>query len=185
MINVKEKNLEEVQEKLNSIKTNLNKAEYLESVLKKNISLDINRFILKNLCEIYEKEKLFERAAKSYSLRARLDSTFKEKIENLLKASENFCKVVKIEDAEQMLLAAYREANDSERREILRKRKESYFKYGEYFENIGKKSSAVKFYEKLFGMKLEENEKNKVKEKLIAIYIKLGKLKEAKEIEKK
>lgn len=185
MINIREKNLEEIKEKLSSIKTNLNKAEYLESVIRKNISLDINKFALKTLCEIYEQEKLYEKAGKSYSLRSKFDNTFKEKIENLLKAAENFCKAIKIEDAEQMFLAAYREANETERREILKKRKESYFKYGEYFEKVGKKSSAVKFYEKLINIKIEENEKTIVKEKLIKIYTQLGRLKEAKEIEKR
>lgn len=185
MINIKEKSLEEVQKKLSTIKTNLNKAEYLESALKKNISLEANRFILKILCEIYEEEKLYEKAAKIYSQKARMEATFKEKISDFLKAAEFFCKVGKIDEAEQMFLSAYREANELERREILKKRKESYYKYGEIFEKIGKKSLAVKFYEKLFNIKMEDSERIKIKEKLIEIYKKLGRLKEAKEIEKK
>ncbi|GEM_PF-2007234 len=185
MINVKERNLEEIQEKLRNIKTNLNKVEYLESALKKNISLEINRYILKNLCQIYEEEKLYGAAAKCYSQKARFEHTFKEKIESFLRSAENFCKAVEIENAEQMFLCAYREANENEKKEILKKRKEKYFFYGEFFEKIGKNSSAIKFYEKLFSIKLEENEKIKVKEKLKEIYKKLGKLKEMREIERK
>ncbi|MEM4719688.1 MAG: hypothetical protein QXG18_02395 [Candidatus Pacearchaeota archaeon] len=184
MINVKEKNLEEIQEKLKNIKTNLNKAEYLESALKKNISLELNRFILKSLTQIYEEEKLYEKAAKAYSQKSRFDHTFKEKISDLLKAADNFCKALKIEEAEQMYLSAYREANEKEKKEILEIRKNNYFKYGQMFEDLKKKSSAVKFYEKLFSMQLENNEKEKVREKLIKIYVALGKLKEAKEIKK-
>jgi tetratricopeptide (TPR) repeat protein len=185
MINIKEKSLEEVQEKLREIKTNLNKAEYLESALKKNISLETNRFILKILCEIYEQEKLFERAGRSYSQKARFDHTFKEKIEDFLKAGENFCKAGKIEEAEQMFLAAYREANELERKEIIKKRKESYLKYGDYFEKTNRKSLAVNFYEKVLNMKLNEDEKKFIKEKIKEIYLKLGRFKEAKEIENK
>jgi len=50
-------------------------------------------------------------------------------------------------------------------------------------ESKGKKASAVKFYEKLIKMKIEEVEKVEIKMKLISTYNALGMFREAKLLE--
>jgi tetratricopeptide (TPR) repeat protein len=184
MVQVLEKNLEQLKEKLAEMKTNLNKIDYLESAFKKEFSIDAKRFILDSLAELYEKDLLYEKAAKVISNRSVFEITFKEKIESSIKAADFFCKTGKIEDAEAMFSRAVREANEIQRKDILRRRKEMYFRHAEQLEKDGRRSKAMKFYEKLINIKLEEPEKFMVKERLAKTYRLLGRFKDADMIEK-
>jgi pentatricopeptide repeat protein len=179
MVQVLETTLEQIKERLGRMRTNLNKADYLESAFKKDLSIEIKRFALETLTQIYEQDKMYSKAAKAMSNKARFDPTFKERIISYTKAAEFYCKTGSIEDAEDMFNRAFREANEVEKLDIIRTRKEMYFNSAEQLEKIGKKSSAMKFYEKLIKMRLDELEKEKVKEKLIKTYKLLGRFKDA------
>lgn len=184
MVQVIETNLEQINAKVSSMRTNLNKIDYLESAFKKEFSIEIKKSILKDLAELYEQERMFDRVAKTYSIKARFELTFKDKIDSYLLAADFYCKLGKIEDAEEMFSRASRESNEFQRKEIIVKRKEMYFRFAEYLEKIGKKSSSLKFYEKLLKMNLNEQEKEKAKEKVVRNYKILGKFKEAEIISK-
>jgi tetratricopeptide (TPR) repeat protein len=184
MVRVIETNLEQIKDKLDSIRTNFNKILYLESAIKKDFSIEIKRFIFMTLVVLYTQDGLYEKAAKTLSSKAKFDLTFKEKIESLISSAELYCKVGKIEDAEEMFSRSFREANEVQRLDILKKRKEMYFNYADYLEKQGKRSSSLKFYEKLMKIRLEKGERNKAKEKLIKTYTLLGRFKEANIISK-
>jgi len=184
MIQVIETNLEQVKERLARMRTNLNKADYLESVFKKDISIEIKRFVLVTLTEIYKQDRMYAKAARVMSNKAGFDPTFKERIISCIKAAELFCEVGSIEDADEMFNRAYREANEVEKLDIIAMRKKTYFYYAEQLERIGKRSSAMKFYEKLIKMRLGDGEKAKVKEKIVRNYKLLGRFKDAEIVEK-
>jgi tetratricopeptide (TPR) repeat protein len=179
MIQVLETTLEQIKERLGRMRTNLNKADYLEGAFKKDLSIEIKKFILETLTQIYEQDRMYSKAAKAMSNKARFDSTFKERIISYTKAAEFFCKIGSIEDSEDMFNRAFRESNEVEKLDIIKIRKEMYFSSAEQLEKIGKKSSALKFYEKLIKMRLDELEKEKVKEKLVRTYKLLGRFNDA------
>lgn len=179
MVQVLETTLEQVKEKIAGMRTNFNKADYLESAFKKDLSIDIQRFALETLASIYDQDRMYAKAARAMSNKARFDPTFKERIVSYLRAAEFFCMGGTIDDAEEMFNRAVREANEVEKKNILQKRKEMYFTYAEKLEKQGKRSSTLKFYEKLIKIKLDDTEKEKVKEKLVKSYRLLGLFKEA------
>jgi tetratricopeptide (TPR) repeat protein len=179
MVQVLENNLEQIKDKLAEMRTSLNKANYLESAFKRDLSIDVKRFILNQLTEIYQNDRMYSKAAKAMSNKARFDPTFKDRIVSYLKSAELFCVVGSIEDAEEMFNRAVREANEIEKRKILTQRKEMYLNSAEKLEKQGKRSHAMKFYEKLITMKLEISEKENVKEKIIKNYKLLGRFKDA------
>ncbi|MEM4330868.1 MAG: hypothetical protein QW273_02575 [Candidatus Pacearchaeota archaeon] len=182
---VNENTIEEIEKKLNSFSTDFNRILYLESAMKKELPIETKRFILNKLISLYEAGRMFEKAGKTLTTKARLDYTFREKIEDFVRAAEMFCKAGKIEDAEIVFTNAINEANEMQRKEISQKRVLMYKQYAEYFEKIGKRSLSAKFYEKLLNIKINNEEREKIKEKLKNIYLSIGKLKEAKEVSKK
>lgn len=185
MIQINEKNLEEIKNKLNTIRSDLNKIEYLESIFKKDFSIDIKRFALTNLISLYEKNMMYEKAARVLSTKARFDTTFREKIEDYIESAKFFCKVGKIDDAEEMFSRASREANEQQRKELFFKKKQMYLEFAEYLEKTGKRSSSLRFYEILIKIPyLTEEEKTKIKEKLSKTYKLLGRFREAETISK-
>lgn len=179
MVRVIETNLEQLKEKLKTFRTNLNKSAYLESAFKADLSIEAKRYILETLSEIYIQDRMFSKAAKALSNKARFDTTFKEKIISYIKSAELFSKIGSIEDAEEMFSRATREANEKEKLDILKKRKEIYFNALKELERHGKRASMLKFYEKLIRMNLTSDEKLEVKEKLIKTYKLLGRFKDA------
>ena len=62
-------------------------------------------------------------------------------------------------------------------------RKNLYFSIAGTLEGQGKRSGAMKFYEKLMKMTLDTSEKDQVKGKLLALYKALGMYRESKMLE--
>lgn len=179
-MDVREKTKEEVEYRLKELSNNLTKIAYLESIIATtSFSFELKRFVWAKLVEVYQERGMFEKAAKALSNKAGIDVTFKEKISDYLGSAELYAKIGKIEDAEQMFVRAAREGNSDQRKVILLTRKNIYFVCAQDAEKKGKKAMAGKFYEKLLKMKLEDIEKEDIKEKLINLYRALGKFKEA------
>lgn len=183
VIQVKEKTIEEIENKLSNIATDLNKIAYLESVLKGNFTFEVKRFIWDKLVEFYEERGMFEKAARAISAKAGIDISFREKIESYLKAGELYAKAGKIKDAEEMFIRASREANIEQKQKIKLARKNIYLVSARELEKKGKRANALKFYEKLIKINLDDLEKKEVKEKLISTYKILGKFREAELVE--
>lgn len=184
MVNVREKSLEEIENKLSTMNTALNKINYLETAVKdSSFTLEIKRFLLNQLSELYSERKMYERAGKAMSVKAALEITFRDKMNSYITAAELYCKAQKVEDAEQMFTMAIRDVDNEQKNKIKLARKNLYFKMAQELESSGKKASATKFYEKLIKMNLDELEKNQVKAKLLATYKSLGMFREAKLVE--
>ncbi len=179
MVNVKEENREEIEKKLKTLVTPLIKISYLESALRKSaFTFELKRFIWKELIELYEERKMYEKAAKASAGLAGIEIAFREKIESYLKAGELYSKAGRIEDSEEMFTRATRNATAEQKIHILLARKNVYLVSAHNLEEKNKRVSAAKFYEKLIKMKLDELEMKEVKGKLILIYKSLGKFKE-------
>ncbi len=184
VIQVREKTIEEIEDKLAEMNTALNKIIYLESAL--NISgfdFEIKRTLWKKLSSLYEERKMFERAAKAMSNKAGMEISFREKIDSYVNAAELYSRVGKVDDADEMFIRASRNANVEQKMKVKLARKNIYLISAKELESKGKRASAVKFYEKLIKMNLEDIEKNEIKDKLLSTYKALGLFREMKLLE--
>lgn len=184
VIQVRERTIEEIEDKLTEMSTALNKISYLESALNvAGFSFEIKRFLWKELAQLYEERKMFERAARAMANKAGMEVTFREKIDSYVTAAELFSRLGKVDDADEMFVRASRDANDEQRAKVKLARKNIYSISAKELENKGKRASAVKFYEKLIKMNLDEIEKADIKEKLLLTYKALGLFREARLLE--
>ena len=183
-VQIREKTIDEIENKLASMNTALNKINYLESALKETrFSFEIKRFLWGRISLLYSERKMFERAAKASSNKAAVEISTKNKIDSYIMAAELYSKIGKVNDAEDMFVRASRDGSSEERRKIKLARKNIYLISAKDLESQGKKASAVKFYERLIKMDLEEIEKNEIRDRLIDIYNALGMFREARLLE--
>jgi len=183
-IQVRERTIEEFEEKLLEMNTNLNKISYLESALKAtSFSFEIKRFLWSELSKLYEERKMYDRAAKAMANKASVEPMAKDRIDSYITAAEIYCRIGKVDEADDMFLRASRDGNDEQKRAIKLARKNVYTVSAQELERKGKRAGAAKFYEKLLKMNLEDVERLEIKHKLLDTYNALGKFREAKLLE--
>lgn len=182
-IQIRERTIEEIEAKIALMTTSLNKIAYLESALKEGFTFDIKQQLWKILAELYEERRMFDKAGKAMMNKAVIDFTFKDKIESYLSAAELYAKAGRVDDAENMFVRAMRDASEEQKQKIRLARKNIYFVSAQDLEKRFKKASALKFYEILIKMPLDDIEKNSVKEKLIKTYHALGRFNDARLLE--
>jgi tetratricopeptide (TPR) repeat protein len=181
---VRERNIDEIKNKLLSFNTDLNKLSYLEIAMKESsLSFEVKRFLLEEAVKLYEKRKMFDKAAKAMANKASMEVTLKERIESFLKAAELYARAGRVEYADDVFVKAKREANTQQRSRIELAKKNIYTLFAKELDKQGKKASALKFYEKLIKMQIDPLEKRMIIEKLISIYKSLGMFREAKLVE--
>ncbi len=184
MVQVKERLFQEVKAKFESLNTDLTKMEYLESALRgSDVNMDVKKFALGTLAFLYEKKLMFDKAAKAMAGKAGYDITFREKIESYLKAAEYYAKAGNILGADDAFARASREGNPDQQIKIALAKKNTYFTVANDLERRMRMTNAVKFYEHLLGMKLDELEKTMIKNKLSEYYKRIGKFADAKSVE--
>ncbi len=184
VVQVREWTIEEIEAKLLEINSDLSKIDYLESALKvSGFNFEIKRFLWGKLTELYEERKMFERAAHAMANKAGMEISFRDKIDSYIMAAKLFARVGKVDDADDMFLRASRDGNAEQKQKIKLARKNIYSIAASELESKGKKASAVKFYEKMIKMNLEDIEKDSIKERLLVIYKALGMFREAKLLE--
>jgi len=184
VIQVRERTIEEIEEKLTEMNTDLNKISYLESALKAtSFSFEIKRFLWGALSELYGNRKMFDRAAKAMANKAAVEPMAKDRIDSYITAAEIYCRVGKVDEADDMFLRASRDGNEEQKRSIKLARKNVYMISAQELERKAKKAHAAKFYEKLIKMNLEDSERLEIKHKLLDTYNALGKFREAKLLE--
>ena len=177
-IQIREKTIEEITEKLKTMITPLNKIAYLESAVKENFSFEIKRYVWEKLSEFYEEKKLYEKSAKAMANKAGIEISSKEKVEAYIRAAELYSRTAKVEDADEMFVRALRTTGVDIARVKLAM-KNIYLISAQQLEKKSKNISSLKFYERLVKMPLDDFEKKQIKEKLIFSYKALGRFKDA------
>jgi len=150
----------------------------LNNLLKQRLHRDTKKFIYLKLIEIYNKRKMFNDVAKMYEGLAGICIAFSEQIKNHIKATEYYIQAGFFDKADYSMRKALNEANSVEREEIIFSIKEFYKKQAEEYERELKRNHAAKIYEKLLEMNISDLERREIKEKLMELYEKLGRLKE-------
>ena len=156
------------------------KIDHLTRYIKKVPPLEMRKFAYSKLAEIYEEKRMYFDAAKAYKNMAINSTIYREKIMYHIKEAESYIKAGEFNEGDKALKSALSESNQDQRIQIYREIKQFYKEYAEILENDFKKNNAVKIYEKLLTMNLSEKEKDEVREKLLELYEKLGKIKEIK-----
>ncbi len=151
---------------------------HLSELLNQKLHRDTKKFVYLKLIEIYEKKGMLNDVAKMYEGIAGISIAFSEQIKNYLKATEYYIKAGFFDKADYSMRRALNEANSVEREEINFAVKDFYKKQAEEYERKLKRNSAVRIYEKLLEMNISDLERREIKEKLMDLYEKLGKLKE-------
>jgi tetratricopeptide (TPR) repeat protein len=183
-INVRETNLNEIKARLDEMNTDLNKINYVEAALNTGgFTLEIKRFLFGELSTLLEGRHMLERAAKALSNKAGIEPMKKDKIEGYLKAAELYSQLGKVEEADEMFRRAARDTTPSDHARVVLARKNIYMKFAKELEGKLKRASALKFYERLFKMRLDESEKADIKKHLLELYRALGLFSEAKMLE--
>ena len=152
--------------------------DYLIRFLKENPVLEIKKFCFLKLAELYENVKMFNEAAKMYEGAAGISIAFTEKIKNYLKETELYIKAGSFDKADFATKKALAEANTRETEEIYATVKRFYRDKAETFEKEMKKNHAAKTYEKMLELRLSEQERKEIREKLMDIYKELGRNRE-------
>jgi len=152
--------------------------DYLSKLLNEKLHRDTKKFVYLKLIEIYERTRMFNDVAKMYEGIASISIAFSEQIKNHLKATEYYIKAGFFDKADYAMKKALNEANSVEREEINFSVKDFYKRQAEEYEKVLKRNAATKIYEKLLEMNITDQERKEIKEKLIELYEKLGRLKE-------
>jgi tetratricopeptide (TPR) repeat protein len=158
--------------------------DYLTKFLRENPRIDIKKFVYLKLADIYEERGMFNEAAKMLNDAALISIAFSEKIKHYVKEAELYIKSGDFEKVDKAVNKARSNANASQKAEILFAIRDFYKRQAEIYEKEKRRNNASRIYEKLLQMKLSENEKQEIKEKLLELYEKLGKFKEYSVLEK-
>lgn len=158
--------------------------DHLSRFLKEPIALDTRKFIFLKLAELYEKARMFNDAAKMYDSAAGISIAFVEKIKHYMKETELYAKTGAFDRVEQAMKKAVAQANSREKEEILISVKMFYKEQAKVCEAELRRNQAARFYEKILEMRISEQERREIKEKLLELYKKLGRLHEYLALEK-
>ncbi len=167
----------EVEKELSG-RAEFTKIDMLNRYLKLMPPLEMRKFAHLKLAEIYAERKMFNDAAKAYSDASKNCLTFREKVDYLIKETKAHIDAGNFDEADKSLKKALIESEHRDRRKIYDEVVQHYRKGAEDLEKQKKQGQASKYYEKLLKMKISDEEKEEIKEKLIDIYERLGKMKE-------
>ncbi len=159
------------------------KIDWLTRFLKKGSpSRDIRIFVYQKLAEIYEKKFLYGEAAEAYENIGMNMIRYTDKIKYYMKEAEIWILKGEFEKTDKALRRALNEANAAQKKEIYSEMKNLYLTQAKKYEKNMKTHNALRIYEKLNQMGLEDSERREVREKLIELYEKFGKFKDAEKI---
>ena len=152
--------------------------------LKEPIALETKKFVFLKLAELYEKAKMFNEGAKMYGSAGDLSLAFAEKVKHYLKETELYVKAGSFDRVENAMRKAINEGNAKDKENIQISVKMFFKEQAQLHEKELKRSNALKYYEKMLEMKLSDQERLEVREKILDLYKKLGKITESRALER-
>jgi len=159
------------------------KIDYLNKYLNLTPPIEMRKFAYLKLAEIYENRRMFDDAAKSYRIAGMNSIIFREKIKYFVLEAKTYIKKLNFAGADKAIKRALSEATLEQRKEIVEEIKSFYREIAGELEKNLKRNQASQIYEKLLKLNISDEEKEEIKEKLKALYEKLGKVREIKFLE--
>ena len=170
-------NKQEVEEAIKD-KDDFIKINYLNRFLKKVDNLDMKKFLLLSLASVNESRNMIHEAVKNVSNAGDIAITYREKRELYIKEADLWIKIGNFNLAEKALHRAFSFGNTQEREEMESQYLESFRARGKNLENTRNTRKAIEVYERLLQVTKSIPKKYEVKEKLLKLYNKTGKLRE-------
>ncbi len=158
--------------------------DHLGRFIKEQIPMDTKKYVFLKLAVLYEKANMNLEAAKMYNNAADLSVAFSEKIKHYLKEAELYTKAGSFDRVEAAMKKAMSEANSKEREMIQSSVKMFFEQQAQLNEADSKRNQATRYYEKLLEMKISDQERRIIKEKLLELYKQLGRVREYSNLEK-
>jgi len=153
--------------------------DYLSRFLEQRPPTHKKKLAFAKLLEIYESKKMFNDSAKVYDSLAILATSKQERIDYLVRGIKSYIQGENFEEADSILRNAMGEATIIKKEEIYDSIKNFYKKQAEIYEKESKRNHSVKIYERMLGMRMSDEERREIKEKLLELYEKLGKFRES------
>ncbi len=154
------------------------KINYLTGCLKNKIDFDARRFVLVKLSELYSNKKMFSEGGRTLRAAADINTSTKNKVGELVKATEFFIKGGSYDDAEITLNKALSFCEEKQKKEIMNNVKDIYKSQGDEYMKKDKRKNAAVVYEKILLLDLNENERTDTQKKLLSLYESLGEIRE-------
>ncbi|MFA6022504.1 MAG: hypothetical protein WC781_00275 [Candidatus Pacearchaeota archaeon] len=154
------------------------KLDVLNRYLQQADSLDIKKFILLKLVDIYQDRNFLLDAAKHLDAAADLVITYREKIDLYMKETELYVKLGQFDLADRIYQKAYAYGNMREKAETQAKYIDYYIFQAKSNEKEQKHRKAVEIYEKLYSMPQADEKRMEFKNKLLELYGKLGRIRD-------
>jgi len=151
------------------------KIDHLKRFLRQTPPIEIKKFVLLKLAEIYGNKSMFIDSAITFETLSSVSVTFSDKIKCHVKEAEMYIKAGIFESVDYAMKKAFSHANASQKYEIYLNIKNSYKKQAESYEKEKKRNHAARIYENLLEMKISDSEKEEIREKLLKLYRELGK----------
>ncbi len=170
---VVEKNRQEIESRLKSMGDYV-RIQYLRDCLKAVSDFETKKFVLIKLAGLYETRGMFDEAGRMYRNMAEINTTFQGKINDFVKSGELLIRSGKFEEADISFKRALGIADTIQNFEIKRAVKEFYKTQARFYLTRDKRKHALDTYEKMLTLDLSLEEKREVKEKLMELYLKLG-----------
>lgn len=172
-----EKSIEEIERKLSIVGGDMLKIEYLENALKKDLPLEVRKYVHIKLSDLYVKRLMYGEAARKMGGAGELSQKFKEKKELFMKQVQLLIKNLNFDEAEKAYTKANQFANTvTEKAELRIQLEEIYKNKASELEKIQNNKKASYLYEKLLAL---EPGNQQIKQKLLSLYSRIGKVKEA------
>ncbi|MFH1585915.1 MAG: hypothetical protein ABIB79_04050 [archaeon] len=156
---------------------------HLNQILNEPLIRDTKKFVYMKLAEIYERNRMFNDAARMCDGLAIISIAFTEKVKNHVREAELYIRSGDFRRADGAMKKAMNEANPHEKSEVYYVVKDLYKKQAREYEREMKRNKASQIYEKLLEMNITHLERREIKEKLLGLYKLLGKFDKVKLLE--
>lgn len=154
--------------------------------LKENVPVDIKKFCLLKLVDIYEKRTMFQAAADCYNKVIEITVPIKEKTELFIKEIQCYIQAGLYDKAELTVKRVVsEEVTLAERAKIVNTIRAFYKSQAEKYEKEGRRNKALQTYERMLNMNYSETEKKEIEVRVLGLYKTLGMIKEYMALEKR
>jgi tetratricopeptide (TPR) repeat protein len=174
---IQERTKQDIQNKLAKMGDYV-RIDYLNRALGSGLDFETRKFVLLELSRLYESRSMYLEAGKLMKNAAEINTTFKGKIGDFMKSVELLVRGGNYTEADQIFAQTLALATDRERPELKVLLKGYYFVQARAFTKADKRTQAKRSYEKLLTLELNPQEKKEAQDQLLALYQKLGNIKE-------
>ena len=179
-----EKTIPEIGARLKAIGGDMLKIEYLENCLKQQLANDARKWVHMNVADLYSIRLMYFEAAKNLDGAADCAVTYKDKMQILFSEAKMWIKSADYSKVHESFKKALACANDREKEILKAQLKQEYLAVAEKFEKSSRNNNAIKVYDELRVLNLlSPDEKDIVNTKLVALYTKVGRIREAMQLE--